>query len=217
MTLASPTALDELYSTNDNNSVAVSFVPGGAIVTFDLGAPSDRTLYSGHVQFHWKLNATRGRVVGGLNNQKVGGLQTAVIPGKPAAPGGRVVHAPQGPIKINPVSGSTDADAEELSGKVFGSFPANIQMQMNALLTKKPVTAHIVQVRRVAPAAHPLVHKAKPRYIRVTRVPDPAREAREQQLLKIYCDAYPGGKSPNLTVRSCARLTIKPREIPTKR
>ncbi len=114
---ASPTALDELYSTNDNNSVAVSFVPGGAIVTFDLGAPSDRTLYSGHVQFHWKLNATRGRVVGGLNNQKVGGLQTAVIPGKPAAPGGRVVHAPQGPIKINPVSGSTDADAENYLAK----------------------------------------------------------------------------------------------------
>ncbi len=211
---ASPTALDELYSTNDNNSVAVNFVPGGAIVTFDLGTPSARTLYSGHVQFHWKLNATRGRVAGGLNNQKVGGLQGAVIPGRPAAPGGKVLHAPPGPIRGSQVGGSTDADAEELSSKVIGGFPANIQTQINALLTKKPVTAHTVQVRRVAPAARALVHKAKPTYIRVTRVPDPEREAREAQLLKLYCETYPGGKSPNLTARSCTRVVRRSVELP---
>ncbi|HEY5029094.1 MAG TPA: hypothetical protein VIK39_11840, partial [Candidatus Angelobacter sp.] len=214
---ASPTALDELYSTNDNNSVAVNFVPGGAILTFDLGSPIFRTLYSGHVQFHWKLSGTaRGRVVGGLNNQKVGGLQGAVVPGKPAAPGGKVVRVPTGPIKVNPAAGSTDADATELSDKVFGGFPANIQTQVNALLTKKPVAAHSVPVRRVTAAAKPLIHKAKPSYIRATRVPDPEREAREAQLLKLYCDTYPGGKSPNLTVRSCAPLLTKPKEIPFK-
>ena len=125
-----------------------------------------------------------------------------------------MVQATPGPIKVNPMV--TDADAAELSDKVFGSFPANIQTQVNALLTKKPVTAHSVPVRRVAPAARPLVHKAKPTFIRVTRVPDPEREAREAQLLKLYCETYPDGKSPNLTVRSCTRVVRRPIEVPSK-
>jgi hypothetical protein len=166
------------------------------------------------VQFHWQLSPARGRVVGGLNNQKVGGSQGAVIPGKSTAAGGRAVHLPPGGIKVNPII--TDADASELSTKVLGGFPASVQPAVNALLVKKPATPHSVPVRRVAASARPLIHKAKPSYIRATRVPDPAREAREAQLLKLYCDTYPGGKSPNLTVRSCGRVVIRPREVPTK-
>jgi hypothetical protein len=210
----SPTAFDELYSTNDNNSLAVNFVPGGAILTFNLGSPQDRTLYSGHVQFHWQLGPARGRVTGNLNNQKIGALQGAVIPQKPVAPGERVTHLPTGPVNVNPIAGNTDADATELSTKVFAGLPASVQAQMSGLITKKQVTAHSVQVRRVAAVARPMERKAKPTYIRPTRVPDPERQAREAQMLKLYCETYPGGKSPNLTIRSCTRVMPRPVEVP---
>jgi hypothetical protein len=213
---ASPTALNELYSTNDNNSVAVSFVPGGAVITFDLGAPQARTLYSGHVQFHWQMGGSRGRVAGNLGNKTMGNLQGTVVPAKPAAPGGRAGQVLTGPIKVNPIVGSTDADATELSNKVFDGFPADVQTKVNALMSKKQVAAHTVQVRRVTATARPLIRKAKPTYIRPTRVPDPEREAREAQLLKLYCDTYPGGKSPNMTVRSCTRVLPRPVGPPIK-
>jgi hypothetical protein len=210
---ANPTGLNELYSTNDNNSVALSFVPGGALISFNVGSPQDQTLYSGHVQFHWQLSGASGRAGIGIKNENIGGLLKPAVPGKPPGPAGRAVHLPPGQIKANPVVINTDVDAEELSGKVLGGFPPSVQPTVNALLVKKPAAAHAIQVRRVTPSLRPLIRRATPTYIRATKVPDPAREAREAQLLKLYCDTYPGGKSQYLTVRSCARLTIKPKEI----
>ena len=194
-----PTALNELYSTSDNNSVALSFVPGGAIISFDVGSPKDQTVYSGRVQFHWQLGPARGRP-----------LPSPVGVGKTPGPVARAVHLPTGPVKTHPISTESDADAAELSAKVLNGFPPNVQPTVNALLAKKAVTAHTVPVRRVVRAAPPLIRKATPSYIRATKVPDPVSAAREAQLLKLYCETYPGGKSVNLSVRSCARLTARP-------
>jgi hypothetical protein len=211
---ASPTALNELYSTNDNNnSVGLSFVPGGAIISFNVGAPESQTLYSGHVQFHWQLSGAGGRTVAGIKAGNVGELRRPAVPEKSPGPAGRTVHPLAGTINANPVVTNTDVDAAELSAKVLSGFPPNIQPTVNALLSRKAATPHAVPVRRVAPAARVLIHKATPLYIRATKIRDPAREAKESQLLKLYCDTYPGGKSPYLTVRSCAKLKTKPKEI----
>jgi hypothetical protein len=211
---ASPTLLNELYSTSDNNSVALSFVTGGAIISFNVGSPQDQTLYSGHVQFHWQLSGAAGRAASGIKNENIGELRIPAVAGKSPGPGGHAIHLPAGPIRANPVV--IAADASELSAKVLGGFPPSVLPAVNALLAKKAATAHAVQVRRVAASPRPRIHKARPSYIRATKVPDPAREARESQLLKLYCDTYPGGKSPYLTVRSCSRLTTRPREVPFK-
>jgi hypothetical protein len=206
---ASPTALNELYSTSDNNSVGLSFVPGGAIMSFNVGSPNDQTVYSGHVQFHWQLSA-------GSSARSNVALETSRIVANQS-------QLNSGIVKVAPVE--IDVDAGALAAKVFHGFPPAVQPTVNALLTKKFVAAHAVPVRRaafeaigtmepmIARASPPLIHKATPAYIRATRVPDPARAAREAQLLKLYCDTYPGGKSAYLTVRSCARLAITPNVI----
>jgi hypothetical protein len=210
---ASPTTLNELYSTSDNNSVALSFVPGGAVISFDVGSPDDQTLYSGRVQFHWQLNTARARAR--IKAGNIGESRSSAVPGISPGPAGHAVHLPPGQIKENPFVISADVDAAALSAKVLAGFPSRVQPSVNALLSKKAATPHAVQVRRVALPSRPLIHKARPSYIRATKVPDPAREARESQLLKLYCDTYPGGKSPYLTMRSCARLATRP-EIPLK-
>jgi hypothetical protein len=142
-------------------------------------------------------------------------ITSAASAGKPAANGSHSVQLNSEAIKVGPVV--LDADAAELSAKVFGGFPPAVQPTVNALLSKKAVIAHAVQVHRVVRASPPMIHKATPRYIRAIKVPDPVSAAREVQLLKLYCDTYPGGKSANLTVRSCERLTIRPKDTPLKR
>jgi hypothetical protein len=196
---ANPTALNELYSTNDNNSVALSFVPGGAIISFDVGNPRDQTVYSGHVQFHWQLSGgpSKGsQVLPGVKNVHAAAPTSAAAAAK----------AHLGVVKGAPVN---EADAAELSAKVLRGFPPAVQPAVNALLAKQPVVVHAVPVHRVVRAAPPLIHKAPPIYIRATNIPDPVRSAREAQLLKLYCDTYPGGKSANMTARSCARPVTK--------
>jgi hypothetical protein len=197
-----PTGFNELYSNSDDNSIAVSFVPGGAIISFDVGSPKDQTVYSGHVQFHWQLSPARGRPV-----------SSPISGGKIPGPVARTVHLPAGPVKTHPIE--NEADAAELSNKVLNGFPPSVQATVDALLTRKALPAHAVAVHRVVRQSPPLIHKATPSYIRATKVSDPVSTAREAQLLKIYCDTYPGGKSASLTVRSCTRLSTRP-QIPLR-
>ncbi len=210
---ASPTALTELYSTTDKNSVAVNFVPGGAIISFDVGSPRDQTVYSGHVQFHWRLSTApdaRGQATRVRTNLQAARVSTGSLVGS-----ARRVHVLPGATKVLPTF--IDADAAELSAKVFGGFPPAVQPAVKALLAKNPVTAHAFPVHRIVRAPPSLNHRARPAYIRGTKVADPVRVAREAQLLKLYCDTYPGGKSPSLTVASCPRSVIKAREVrPTR-
>ena len=211
---ASPTALDELYSTSDNNSVALSFVPGGALISFNVGPPDDKTLYSGHVQFHWQLKpASSGR------SNVLRGIFPPVDP--------REVQLNSKQVMVNGAPVEIDVDAEEQKEKVFEDFPPALKPKLKALLAKKPETATAFPVHRVeelrvrrpigvmAPivALAPPVHTATPAYIRATRVPDLEKADQAAQLLKLYCDAYPDGRSPNLTVGSCARSPVRPRPI----
>lgn len=209
---ANPTALNELFSTSDNNSVALNFVPGGAIISFNVGSPSDQTIYSGHVQFHWNLNPAssgRGTVVRG-----------AIVPGTLNG-----LRLKSNQVMVNGAPQQIDVDAEALKEKVFGGFPSTLKPKLDALLTNKPVTPHAFPVHRVeargivrsigtrlpiTTLASP-IHKATPSYIRATRIPDSKKTDQQTQLLKLYCTAYPDGKSPNLTVHSCSRSVIKPR------
>jgi hypothetical protein len=207
----SPTSLDELYSTSDDNSVAVNFVPGGAIISFDLGTPDKQAVYSGHVQFHWKLG-THANALTGIPYLDVAPRAAATVGKRPTRP--RLpAHLPSGQIHEAPEM--MDTDANELSTKVLNSFPAATQRTGNTLLVKKPAAVHAVKVRRVTRPAPPGVHKGTPRYIKARQVPDPARSERASQLLKIYCDTYPAGKSPFFTARSCTRVPVRPVNIHT--
>jgi hypothetical protein len=211
---SSPTAFDELYSTSDTNSIGVSFVPGGAVISFNTGSPDAQTLYSGHVQFHWKLGAGIAPVLGVL--------PPGVLAGKSIGHVNRTVSLRANEVMAKGAPLAIDVDAEALSAKVFDGFPPPVEPSVNALLAQKPAVAHAVLVHRVdaqpvgpkqivaARMALPAIHKATPRYIRATLVADPVENAQQAQLLKLYCDTYPGGKSAYLTVSTCGRLMVNP-------
>ena len=212
---ANPTSLSDLYSSTDTNGVALSFVPGGAIITFTLGEPSKETVYSGHVIFHWKMQPARPggtTVPTGVRLGRIGGPTTG-------APVERMTLK-RNQIFVNGVPTDIDVDAEGLKERVLEDFPAALKPQLDAAMTRTRAVPHAWAVHRVVSppqAGGPAIglRKALPTYMRPVKVPDPKAAGQQAQMLRLFCEAYPGGVSPHVTVKPCGRAPLHPLPHPT--
>jgi len=163
----------ELYA-NNNNGVAVTAQPGGALVTFDLGPSETGTLAHGQIHLSWTVPAGRGPAT------------NAVLTERARTPAAATIER------------ETDGPEEAVRSLVTG-LPAAKQTQVLSQLKKTQEVMNSQAVKRVASVA--VTRMAKPPVPR--RVADPRKTALDRQRAQALCQAY-NGQVPGVPAAVCA-------------
>jgi hypothetical protein len=182
--------LSQLFSNKDNKTVSVLTRQGGAVVTVELGEPSERTLVQGKIHIAWTFAGS------------------APIPATfvaPAVVAAERERAARGAVFHGAATGIALANPEKRLSSLVEALPENKKaVYLNEVRGHAPAVS---RAHSVSLGAAPAIHVAVP--LRARLVPNPEKAARDKQRAAALCRAY-GGRIPNAPATLCVSAPVGP-------
>jgi hypothetical protein len=177
------------FYSNGNSTVSYTQVPGGVLVTFNLGPPQDENLISGLLQLLWTFPPG---APAGVARASAAPVKTAPGLG-PSATSSTAVHRQTRPL----VNEESENGAEGIVDLLVFNLPKAQRQQF----TKLAMPPRFRTMKPVQLVQRPLPQK-QTTSPKVSSVPDARKEQRNLMRLQMLCKAY-NGKIPGLPANTC--------------